>query len=762
MRISIVCIYLLLQASAVLAQLAEHFDNDTVPWKGTDSAWQIDAGRLRSHFLYADSSFYISDSCLLSGALSWQWWIWQDFNTSSRNFCDVYLGADTANLLLATVKGYFVRIGDTNDEVCLYRKDPGRPPLLLINGRDGITNHSYSKLNIKVSRDDNNKWSLWVDGVLEGVVADSTYRRSTHIGIVVQQSTPSFFGKHYFDDFVIRSLDTVITPPPDTLTQPPLDTLAQPPSDTLTYRARPYDVLFHEILPRSRPSAGLLPARFIELRNVSGHTLQLGGWHLSNHNINTVLPSLLLPPDSLLLLCDKSSAVLLNGLGISNFPAPADSDLLTLRDDSGVVIHAVNYDKSWYGNSGKEKGGWSLEMISVNQPCSGRGNWAPALAPAGGTPGRYNSDSLLTPGPVALQSVSAVAAQTVRIQFDGAVDSVLTGYALLPDIPIVQISAQPPLYNNIYVQLSAPLRDDTLYTLVLNNISDCMGQDITPDHVYTFALPAPPDSGSIFINEVLYDPPADVPEFVEIYNTGKKAVNLSRLSFIRKRSDIPASLPDGLLLPGAYAAFTVDPEALCMQYNCMNRPDIYRMNLPALTNGEGDIILLYESQVLDSCHYTDALQLTLADNTKGVSLERLSTALPASDPGNWHSAAATAGFATPGYRNSQRLPENELPGELSISPTVFSPDNDGTDDVALVKYRLPEPGYLGNFFIFDTRGRVVRVLAQRLLLGMEGLLTWDGRGAEETGVYILLAEVFNARGAVKRWKLPVVLTRKRY
>jgi hypothetical protein len=710
MRSFIVCVCLMFQAISTCAQLTEHFDyqsfKDAVTWRGTDSAWVVQSGRLQSNFHHADSSFYAATKVMLSGALKWQWWIWLNFNTSSLNYVDVYLMGDTANLLSSAVSGYFVRIGNTKDEVCLYRKDAlAKTPVLLIDGRDGITDHSSSKLNIRVTRSDSGNWALWVDDsgtgsswFEEGIAIDNMYKSASFTGLAVKQSTSSFFGKHYFDDFIVESTGY----------------------DTIVYHGKPGDVVIDEIMP----------AKYVELRNISDDTIQLNNWQLNNIS----LPSFKLLPDSMYLVA----------------ASPLDSDLLTLKNDNGVIINSVSYNII---------DGRSLEMINVNWPCSSPDNWRSSV----GSPGKYNSvdDSTYIPALPMVQNVTALDAHTVLVTFSGGMDSSSVtnkyNYNLLIgaiSLSASSIAAAPPLYNNIYLHFDTSLRDDTVYELTLNNILDCAGRDIMTEVGFPLSLPVSPTKGDVVLNEVLYDPPVGIPEFVELYNNSKKTLRLSSLSFIRKRTDTPVHLPDILLYTGAYAAFTKDPSALCMQYHCTHPSDIYKLDLPALINGEGDIVLLGED-VLDSLHYSDKMQFVLADNTKGVSLERLSAGSNA-----WHSAASSVGYATPGYANSQQLPDENLPGELTLTPEIFTPDNDGKDDVLLIKYSVPAPGYIGNFIIFDPNGRQIKVLEQHFLLDTTGQITWDGREAKKTGIYILYGEIYNPTGAIKRWKLPVVLERR--
>jgi hypothetical protein len=158
------------------------------------------------------------------------------------------------------------------------------------------------------------------------------------------------------------------------------------------------------------------------------------------------------------------------------------------------------------------------------------------------------------------------------------------------------------------------------------------------------------------------------------------------------------------------------------------------------------------------------MQSPLADNTKGVSLERLSFQQPTQDVHNWHAAATTAGYATPGSVNSQQLNLPELAGEVTVQPAIFSPDNDGMDDLAVIACQLPQAGFVGNITVFDAQGRPVRQLLQNGLLGNRSNIVWDGLGENKqflpVGIYIIFTEIFDLQGNIKRWKLPVVMARK--
>ena len=98
--------------------------------------------------------------------------------------------------------------------------------------------------------------------------------------------------------------------------------------------------------------------------------------------------------------------------------------------------------------------------------------------------------------------------------------------------------------------------------------------------------------------------------------------------------------------------------------------------------------------------------------TQGVSLERISSENPSTDKNNWHSASFDVNYGTPGYKNSMTTDVIEIDdnNEINIVPEIFSPDNDGFDDICNIYYDLNENGYTINIKIFNSKGRLVNNL----------------------------------------------------
>ena len=176
------------------------------------------------------------------------------------------------------------------------------------------------------------------------------------------------------------------------------------------------------------------------------------------------------------------------------------------------------------------------------------------------------------------------------------------------------------------------------------------------------------------------------------------------------------------------------------------------------------VALNFQGNVVDEVKYKDDWHFKLIDNDEGVSLERIDPAGPSQNETNWHSAASTAGYGTPTYKNSQYKLLNGINATIGVTPKIFSPDNDGRDDIATIQYEVTEHGYVANITIFDAAGRPIRSLVRNGTLGLKGYWNWDGlddKGNKlPVGTYIIFTEIFNLQGKKDRFKSTVVLARK--
>ncbi len=211
---------LLLYSHPVGAQLNEEFsDGDfssNPSWSGSNAGtdFTIINNRLRSNSGIASSSFFLSTASTKAMNTQWEFWINIQFNPSGSNYVDVYLNSDKADLKSSSINGYFIRIGGTDDEISLFKRSGAASgSVKLIDGLNGALNTSNNTLKIKLSRNNAGLFTLEreTEGsssgfYTEGTAIDTSFISSAYFGIFIQQSTSTFFQKHFFDNFRITPL----------------------------------------------------------------------------------------------------------------------------------------------------------------------------------------------------------------------------------------------------------------------------------------------------------------------------------------------------------------------------------------------------------------------------------------------------------------------------------------------------------------------------------------------------------------------------
>jgi hypothetical protein len=274
----------------------------------------------------------------------------------------------------------------------------------------------------------------------------------------------------------------------------------------------------------------------------------------------------------------------------------------------------------------------------------------------------------------------------------------------------------------------------------------------------------------LLINEILFNPPKEGSDFIELYNVGKEPADLSaylianrnssgNVGSVRKLSKNPIMLGGSSL-----AVITEDTNWLRGYYFI---PDMVVLlqpsSLPSFPDDEGTVVLMSanDSSICDELTYEEGWHFSLIDDRTGVALERVSIHESTASRYNWASAASSAGYGTPGRHNSQRRLTDVSSGVLTVSPKLFTPDNDGQDDYMQVSINPGEPGLTANAMIYDVSGRRARYFLKNENLGTTNVFRWDGYDDAHRrlppGVYILITDVFGMTGQVRKFKNVIVI-----
>jgi hypothetical protein len=203
-------------------------------------------------------------------------------------------------------------------------------------------------------------------------------------------------------------------------------------------------------------------------------------------------------------------------------------------------------------------------------------------------------------------------------------------------------------------------------------------------------------------------------------------------------------------------ALTSDVSTLQAQYPTSANPAalLAVASFPALDNSTGTVFIYSATGTeLDHYAYDKSQQLSLLSTQAGVSLERIRAQGP-SAASNFHSAASTVNYATPGRPNSQAQDAVGNGQELSLVPELFTPDDDGQQDFTTLNYQLDQPGYVGSVTVYDALGQLTRRLLRNESLPTAGFVQWDGLDEHgrkaAVGYYIVHVELFRPSGGERR------------
>lgn len=529
-------------------------------------------------------------------------------------------------------------------------------------------------------------------------------------------------------------------------------------------------VVITEIMADPTPVVGLPDAEYLEIHNRSPQAISLKGWRLGT----ALLPDSVLAPGGYALLCARSKVPLLTPFGrvwgLGTFSLANAGATLVLRNAKGQLVHSVAYKDTWWAGNRRD-GGYALEMIDAANPCGEADNWRASTAPAGGTPGQPNAVAAANPdrtAPVA-ERVEVLNASQLSVYFNERLDSLASTQSGLYELKgrtVRKFSLESPAFRSLSLLLDAPLLAGQRYELTVKNATDCAGNR-SKETVFQVGLPVKADSGDVILNEILFDPRTGGVEFAELHNRTPNYISLKNWSLGTVKNGQPSGFKviaatDLLLAPNGFMALSSNSGVLAGQYPTERERTLVNVpSMPTFVNEAGGVALRDAGgKLFDMFEYRDGYHSSLLTDTKGVSLERMYPERPGNDPRNWQSAAAVAGYATPGYANSQGN-AGPVDDGFVVEPEAFTPNGDGADDFATFRYTLGSAGRVASIRIFDVQGRLVRELVRNQTIGTSGDIRWEGtddRGETvRMGYYLVLIDAFDSGGTTQQYKKRVVV-----
>ncbi len=537
-------------------------------------------------------------------------------------------------------------------------------------------------------------------------------------------------------------------------------------------------VIINEVM--FRPDAN--EPEWIELYNPSGNAIDVINWKISDSRTDTKVTitgqcNRIQPNEYLILSQEK---------GENSFTTPHiyvknwsvlnnDFDAVVLYDLTNITIDSMVYYDTWSFEPDV-----SLERFDFAWSSIDSINWAPCEDSSGSTPGIYNS---ISPKEYDLQ-IDDIKFTSQNPEFD----EIVLISATVANIGKKQVNGfTVSFYNdanlNARLEDSEKINDNVTYHNHLNRHDSVTVSaewvNVPPgiQHVYAIAFTEQDQntendttyaqyrkrffSQSIIINEIMYAPLTDHPEWIEFLNRSDAPIDMQQWSI----SDSDTTK----LLEIANHSLKIQPDSFLIVAQAPLSLEIFP-NIPAHViitsqfpslNNTSDAVYLYDlnNNIIDHLNYSQDM-----GGGDGYSLERFNPEIASDQITNWSTCTKIEG-GTPGSKNSIYVEKLATTAAVKASPNPFSPNNDGFDDITIIHYNLPLKTAAINIKIYDTRGRLRRHLANNRPSGSEGSFIWDGKDDNNhdcrMGIYIIYLEALNsAHGVLVSHKSTVVLAGK--
>ncbi|MGB5529436.1 MAG: lamin tail domain-containing protein, partial [Ignavibacteriaceae bacterium] len=483
----------------------------------------------------------------------------------------------------------------------------------------------------------------------------------------------------------------------------------------------PQSIVINEIM--YSPLGG--EPEWIELYNRTNEVINLNGWSIndvfSNPTFVFIEEDVFIEPNSYLVLSRTSD--------IYNFhrfiPAEVfvlsipslnnDIDGVVIKDNRGLRIDSVLYLNQWGGTNG-----YSLERVSANAGSNLATNWGSAFDIEQSTPGRINS---LTPKqfdlsvtslnfsprfPVEGEDVFVSAfirnngssdANNFNVEYYIDTDSNNVVDLLLSLEAGLSLSAG----DSANVTSTFPIQNLTSKILTAVRVVYTEDEDTLNNYFERSVAPGFPD-GIVLVNEVMYNPATNEPEWIEAVNASSEEINIKNWSI----SDVLATPTKNfitndnvILLPDEYLVIAKDTSFNSAHPEVTSK--VLFSNFGSLGNtSDGVIIYDFRDGIIDSLFYRSSW-----GGGKGLSLERISLEESTNDSTNWTTSLSIKG-STPGAPNSIGNVPNYNRNDLVINEIMFDPDDDNCEFIEFMNLSGDSVN-IGGWKIEDENGNDFRL-----------------------------------------------------
>ncbi|MCX7798531.1 MAG: lamin tail domain-containing protein [Melioribacter sp.] len=419
------------------------------------------------------------------------------------------------------------------------------------------------------------------------------------------------------------------------------------------------DVVVNEIMYAPRNDE----PEWIEIFNRTDEKINVNNWVIGDGLRVTKIISkdFYIEPNEFLVISKDSSIInyyiSIPKIIVCDLPSLNNSgDVLFIKDSFGKTIDSLRYYSNWSRVNGN-----SLERVDVNISSVDKNNWCSSLSKFNATPGKINSVAQKNYDIEIVSFLSDINYVEVgnniilkcKIKNAGkkrAVDIELLLFKYENEVNKNEIYLDKKVIS--YMEPSQVLDFEFVVseiTIGKNNFIlkiNYLNDEYDENNIVYFSVSGVlinEQKGDIVINELMYAPVNQETEWIEIYNTSNKPINLRNFRIGNNKNKVVITSKDKIILPDNYIVIAKDSN-IFFTYSKIENIEI--VNFPALNNNSGIVILTDSlNRIIDSVYYKS----TWGGNN-GKSLERVDSYSLSNDSTNWKSSLMDKG--TPCRKNS--------------------------------------------------------------------------------------------------------------
>jgi len=519
---------------------------------------------------------------------------------------------------------------------------------------------------------------------------------------------------------------------------------------------------------------------WIEVFNISNDTINLKDWTVNDvyttPSYGKVSGDFVLLPHSYGVLAKDSSLTNYHRVipaKIAKVSLPSlnnDADGVVLKDNRAVEMDSLLYNSSWGGTSG-----YSLERKLLTAPVNASDNWASSLDIEQSTPGRINSQtpkeydltitSLATDQPsfgdnepfpiyALVKNIGTNTAGNFEVQFYVDSDSNHAAEQLF-DTQSIHAALQSGDSVKVFASSHGSIAKRTLFAakIIFTNDNDTLN-----NYVEKYFEPGFRER-SLLINEVMYNPNDNAPEWVELL--AKDSLNLKYWSFadsLSTSTKVKITYNDFYLLPNELVVLAKDSASFFNAYHPAANTKFIAVTLPSLSNTEDGIhVYDFRDALIDRMHYKDSWA-----GKKGFSIEHINGT---NDSLSWVTSLAPKGNSA-GEENL--LPnQNVARNSIVINEIMYDPNTDNSEFIEFENvssdsiniggwriqdekgnfYKLSETGFVllpNEFFVLAADSIILKKYPELLSSQNISIANESSLGFTNTGELIQLKNIFGA------------------